>query len=76
MKKLYLVISDGGDGSQSIRMTLDETVIDKLRQMEEDNELAECYQSGDGLQVSSITVPDECTLETLGIRYPLTSDDI
>jgi len=76
MKKLYLVISDNGDGSQSIRMTLDDAVIEHLYQMEDDGELDDCYQSGDGLQVSSVTIPDECTLETLGISYPLTMDSI
>lgn len=75
-KTLYIVISDCGDGSSSLEMTFDKEVIDLLNQQQDDDELDDCYQSGDGLQVTELTVPDECTYKSLGVYFPLTKEDI
>lgn len=64
-KTLFLVITDSGDGSNSISYTFDAELISLMD--ENLDELGESYQSGDGLQVKTLTVPDECTYESLGI---------
>lgn len=65
-KTLFIVITDSGDGSNGLHYTFDADLISLM----EDNqdELGDSYQSGDGLQVRSLQVPDECTYESLGIR--------
>jgi len=75
-KKLFLLVSDGGDGSYSIQATMNEAWI-KQRQ--------EAYDSGeefegvgfdaDGFNYKVVTVPGECTLQSLGFRYDVVSDD-
>lgn len=64
-KTLFMVITDSGDGSNGLHYTFDAELI----QLMEDNqdELGDSYQSGDGLQVSKLQVPEECTYESLGI---------
>lgn len=64
-KILFMVITDSGDGSQSIQYTFDAELI----QLMDDNqdELGDSYQSGDGLQVRRLQVPVQCTIESLGI---------
>lgn len=65
-KTLFIVITDSGDGSNGLGYTFDADLISLM----EDNqdELGDSYQSGDGLQVRRLQVPDECTYESLGIR--------
>lgn len=64
-KTLFIVITDSGDGSNGLHYTFDADLISLM----EDNqdELGDSYQSGDGLQVRHLQVPDECTYESLGI---------
>jgi hypothetical protein len=64
-KTLFIVITDSGDGSNGLGYTFDSELI----QLMEDNqdELGDSYQSGDGLQVRRLQVPVECTYESLGI---------
>ncbi|CUR44281.1 von Willebrand factor type A domain protein [Pseudomonas phage VCM] len=64
-KTLFIVITDSGDGSNGLGYTFDADLISLM----EDNqdELGDSYQSGDGLQVRHLQVPDECTYESLGI---------
>jgi hypothetical protein len=64
-KTLFMIITDSGDGSNGIGYTFDADLISLM----EDNqdELGDSYQSGDGLQVRRLQVPDECTYESLGI---------
>lgn len=64
-KTLFIVITDSGDGSNGLGYTFDADLISLM----EDNqdELGDSYQSGDGLQVRRLQVPDECTYESLGI---------
>ncbi len=66
-KKLYIVIRDCGDGSETLDYTFDEDKINELYRQEEAGELDESYWSGDGLQVHELNVPEECTYKSLGI---------
>lgn len=66
-KRLWIVISDSGDGSNSLEFTLDKETLDDLIQQEEDGTLDDSYQSGDGLQIQELLVPDDATYESLGI---------
>lgn len=72
-KKLYLIITDSGDGSQGIQYTFDSELVNVMDQNQE--QLSDSYQSGDGLQVKTLNVPMECTYESLGIAYHLDRDD-
>lgn len=75
-KKLFLLVSDGGDGSYSIQATMNQTWI---------NQRQEAYDAGeefegvgfdaDGFNYKVVTVPGECTLQSLGFRYDAASDD-
>ena len=70
-KKLFVLISDGGDGSYSNHYTFNEAFIARLHEKDKNGELD--YDSlgcdGDGFHYDTLNVPDECTLESLGIRY-------
>lgn len=76
MKTLYLVIQNCGDGSNTIQYTFDETLINKMKEMYNKDELSDSYMDGDGFHYDTLNVPDECTYESLGIHYPLTEQDI
>lgn len=65
-KTLFIVITDSGDGSNGLHYTFDAELISLLD--ENQDQLGDSYQSGDGLQVRTLNVPDECTYESLGIR--------
>lgn len=71
MKKLFLLVSDGGDGSYSIRYTMNEEWINSQQEKYDNDELD--YNSpgvdGDGFNYTTLTIPNECTLESLGISY-------
>lgn len=69
MKKLFVLISDGGDGSFYPHYTFNE---DWIKEQEEKNDKGELdyYDigcDGDGFHYDVLMVPDECTLESLGI---------
>lgn len=68
-KTLFIVITDSGDGSNGLQYTFDVDLINWLKENQEN--LGDSYQSGDGLQVRTLKVPVECTYESLGIRYPM-----
>jgi hypothetical protein len=74
MKKLFVLISDSGDGSFAPRFTFNEKWIE---QRESDPEA--CYPDlgcdGDGFHYKVLTVPDECTLQSLGISYDCSRED-
>lgn len=67
MKTLYLLISDGGDGSQSISFTFDSELVELMQNDTDFSVISESWMSGDGLQVTRIQVPEEMTMECLGI---------
>ncbi len=60
MKKVYLVLSDCGDGSSSINWFRN-TSLEELREMENDN--PEVWSSGDGLQYQELNFPDNFDLD-------------
>lgn len=64
-KTLFLVITDSGDGSNGLGYTFDAELIGWMEDNQEN--LGDSYQSGDGLQVRTLKVPVECTYESLGI---------
>ena len=68
--KLYILISDGGDGSYYPQFTLNGQLIEKLQKaadeglMHYDNGVG---MDGDGFHFEAINVPDGSTPESLGI---------
>lgn len=78
-KPLYVVISDGGDGSYYPRYTFNTDLINKMKLAADSGSMD--YENGigcdgDGFHYDTLTVPDECTAESLGLgKYDLISDD-
>jgi len=72
-KTLFVLISDGGDGSYYPRYTFNAEWIKKC---EEDDD--RCYPDlgcdGDGFHYDTLEVPEECTLESLGIYSDCAKD--
>jgi hypothetical protein len=66
-KTLFLLISDGGDGSQSIQFSFDDELVGLMQDDIDFAVIGENWMSGDGLQVTKMQVPDECTMESMGI---------
>lgn len=64
-KQLYIVVTDSGDGSNSLRFSFDSELISEMEDRQD--ELDDMYQSGDGLQVWSLTVPSDATYDSLSI---------
>lgn len=73
MKTLSIFIRDCGDGSQSLIYCLDYELSRKFKDHLEDEDnrfpdwIIESYQSGDGIQVDHLRVPEECTYESLNL---------
>lgn len=70
--KIYILISDNGDGSSSINYVNDPEIINKLNDLDDRGLLD--YDNcagvdGDGFHYDTITVPDTCTEESLGIKF-------
>ncbi len=61
MTKVYMVITNSGDGSNSIRWVLDEDVLEKMEALADDGD--ESYASGDGLQSRKLVFPDGFDVE-------------
>ena len=71
-KKLFQLVSNGGDGSYSIQSTFNEDWINEQQKRYDNDELDYEYDAGidgDGFHYDILTVPDNCTLESLGIHY-------
>lgn len=68
-KTLYVLVSNGGDGSYYPHYTFNADFIAKLNEAEERGMLD--YDSlgcdGDGFHYDTIEVPLECTYESMGI---------
>lgn len=58
---VYTVITNNGDGSNSIRWIVDPLVIDKMEELADDGD--ETYASGDGLQLRKYEFPDGINLD-------------
>ena len=69
MKKLFVLISDEGDGSYYPHSTFNEEWIERQQEVYDLDELE--YNSigcdGDGFHYTVLTVPDECTLQSLSV---------
>lgn len=70
MKKLFILVHDLSDGSFSTVYTFNEEWIKKQEELYEEGELEypDIGCDGDGFHYDVLTVPDECTAESLGIR--------
>lgn len=68
-KKLFIIVADGGDGSYYPRYTMDAELVERISRLV-DNDVLD-YDSGltdgDGFHYSTVTIPDECTPESLGV---------
>lgn len=71
MKNLFLLVQDGGDGSYSICATFNKGFVDRMERLYDKDELehGDPGVDGDGFHYMTLTVPDECTLESLGIHF-------
>ena len=71
-KKLFVLIKDSGDGSYHTVYTFNEEWIKATEEKDQNNEIDyEDYHpgfDGDGFHYTTLIVPDECTLESLGIH--------
>lgn len=70
-KTLYVLVSDGGDGSYYPQYTLNYKLIAHLQELADSGTID--YESGvgidgDGFHFGTIQVPDDATPESLGIR--------
>ncbi len=61
MSKIYMVITNSGDGSNGVQWVLDENVLEKMEALADDGD--ESYASGDGLQSRKLVFPDGFDLE-------------
>jgi len=71
MKELFVLVSDSGDGSYSTCYTFNKDWITNMEKLQEhgDLEYDDIGCDGDGFHYNVLIVPDECTLETLGIQH-------
>lgn len=70
-KPLFVMVSDGGDGSYSTVFTLDAAWIARQEQRYDNDTLehGDIGVDGDGFHYSTIQVPDDATYKSLGISY-------
>lgn len=64
--KLFILVNDCGDGSYSLRYTLDAGLIAKLNDYDGFADQHAGFDA-EGFNPRSITVPDDSTYESLGI---------
>ena len=67
-KTLYVVVTNGGDGSSYPNYTFNTKFIEDLKLLCDDGLLGydEGYGDGDGFHYETLQVPDECTPESMG----------
>jgi hypothetical protein len=80
MKKLFVLVGNGGDGSYHVNYTMNEVWIAKQQHMYDTDDEACDYEyglgvDGDGFHYDVLTVPDGCSLESLGISFDCAEDD-
>ena len=68
MKHIHIVITGNGDGSNSLYFFKD-TPKEKLKNLDEETGDYEKWGSGDGVQITTLTFPDNFDLESLGVRF-------
>lgn len=75
-KTLYVLIGDGGDGSYNPRFTFNSDWIAQQEERYDNGELEwpALGVDGDGFHYTKLQVPEECTLESLGISYDCARD--
>lgn len=61
MKEIHMVITNCGDGSNSIQWVQDQEVLDRMEELEDEGD--EKYCSGDGLQVTTLEFPEDFDLD-------------
>lgn len=77
MKKLFVLISNGGDGSYYPHYTFNEEWIEAQNAKDSRGDL-DCESlgcDGDGFHYDVLMVPNECTLESLGCGTDCAKDD-
>ena len=78
MKELYVIVRNCGDGSSYVGYTFNKAYLDKLHDQYDNDDPEFDYEGladGDGFHYDTLTVPDECTLESLGIHYDFAKED-
>lgn len=60
MTKVYMVITNSGDGSNGVQWVLDEAALERMQELADDGD--EGYASGDGLQSRKLVFPDDFDL--------------
>lgn len=66
-KTLFILISDGGDGSQGLHYSFDAELVARMEDDHNFDVIGENYMSGDGLQVNKLQVPIDYSMEDLGV---------
>lgn len=66
--KVQIVITSCGDGSNSLYFFKDEDEK-KLRNLDDLTNDYEKWGSGDGVQITTLTFPDDFDLSTLGVSF-------
>lgn len=76
-KTLFILINDGGDGSFYPRFTFNAEWIAMMDEKDADGELGypDIGCDGDGFHYTTLNVPEECTLESLGITRDCAKDN-
>lgn len=76
-KKLFILVSDGGDGSYNPQYTFNEEWIKKQEEAYNNGEICgpdDLGCDGDGFHYDTLMVPEGCTLQSLGIHYDCAED--
>ena len=77
-KPLYILVSNGGDGSYSTQYSLSPEWIDKQQARYDNGESDYEYDAGidgDGFHYETLQVPEGMTAKDLGIRYLLEDEE-
>ncbi len=77
-KPLFVMISDGGDGSYYPNYTFNPEFIAMLKEAHDNRKMN--YENGigcdgDGFHYDTINVPEECTGESLGLGHRLFTEE-
>lgn len=72
-QKIYMVITNAGDGSNGIQILKSQAAIDRVQYLADEG--YEQYASGDGLQIIELTFPDEFALDAWVAKNFIGYDD-